>query len=994
LLAPTEINGFTQKHCWFKRLNLFRDYFAGNMPKFNNLWHQLTSPQAPDEDESIIEYITKAILVIFGGLSLVFSIPILIGWGFINFDPYTLLIIFFLDALLVSAYWISRHGYWRLASNVPPALFFLLGLSLSLNAGIVTTGLLFYFMAIVLAGFLVRDETQWLILILSVVTHLSVAAIRHRSTLDDIATIGIMISATFAAVFFLQRLFIRQFRRAIVRARSSEESMRSLFEGVPIGLYRTTPEADILDVNPALLDLLGYPDKETMLAANVEDIYVNLDDRKRFWEELRQNAEVHGFEMQLHRKDGAIIWVKDTVRAIKDANGKVLYAEGTLENISDLRKAEEHLIESEEKFRTLAEKNPNMIFINQGGHVVYANQACTETMGYSLEELYDPEFDFLTLLTPESRPVALENFRQHMGGQETEPSTYQLITKDGQILDAIHSTRLLNFGGKPAILGIITDITERVRAEKTMRHQLEELRILHAVANVGSEAVDEDRLIADVTRILGESFYPDHFGVLLLDEESASLRVHPSFRGIGKLDYNLKIPLGQGISGTVAVTGQPVCITDVTANPDFLHITPGISSELCVPMQVDGRIIGVVNAESRLANAFSPSDERFLVTASGQLATAIEKFRLLDTTRLRLERLLALRKIDQAITANLDLRPVLRILLDQVSSQLKVDASVIRLYSPATRELKVTAQLGLPSISARTANLPIGQGHAGLAALERRIVQVEDLKEFGQGFAVGELLGAEGFASYFAVPLVAKGQVKGVLELLQRSSFKPERDWLEFLDALATQAAIAIDNAELFEHLQKANFELTDAYDSTIEGWSRALDLRDKETEGHSQRVTDLTLRLARAMSVSEQELVHIRRGALLHDIGKMGIPDHILLKPGPLTDEEWEIMRQHPIYAFDLLSPVAHLKPAIDIPYSHHEKWDGTGYPLGLKGDQIPLTARIFALVDMWDALRSDRPYRPAWSDDEALKYIQSVAGSHLDPQVVQVFLTYFNSR
>ncbi len=184
------------------------------------------------------------------------------------------------------------------------------------------------------------------------------------------------------------------------------------------------------------------------------------------------------------------------------------------------------------------------------------------------------------------------------------------------------------------------------------------------------------------------------------------------------------------------------------------------------------------------------------------------------------------------------------------------------------------------------------------------------------------------------------------------------------------------------------NAELTGAYDATIEGWSRALDMRDKETEGHCRRVTDLTLALARAMDLPSTDLVQVRRGALLHDIGKMGIPDAILLKPGPLDDGEWEIMRRHPVYAYEMLSPIEFLRPALAIPYCHHEKWDGTGYPDRLRGEEIPLPARLFAVVDVWDALRSDRPYRPGWPPDRVRAHIAAGAGTHFDPQVVEAFL------
>ena len=190
------------------------------------------------------------------------------------------------------------------------------------------------------------------------------------------------------------------------------------------------------------------------------------------------------------------------------------------------------------------------------------------------------------------------------------------------------------------------------------------------------------------------------------------------------------------------------------------------------------------------------------------------------------------------------------------------------------------------------------------------------------------------------------------------------------------------------EEIRRAHEELTLACDTSLEGWSRALELRDRDTEVHSHRVTELTLHLARAMDIPEEQLVHIRRGALLHDIGKMGIPDVILRKPGPLTEEEWVIMRKHPEYAYEMLAPIAYLRPALDIPYYHHERWDGTGYPIGLKGKEIPMAARIFAAADVWDALCSDRPYSASWSIDAVREYIQSLAGTQLDPAVVEVFL------
>ena len=227
-----------------------------------------------------------------------------------------------------------------------------------------------------------------------------------------------------------------------------------------------------------------------------------------------------------------------------------------------------------------------------------------------------------------------------------------------------------------------------------------------------------------------------------------------------------------------------------------------------------------------------------------------------------------------------------------------------------------------------------------------------------------------------------------MLEIFHRRPLDPDPDWLSFMETLAGQAAIAIENATLFQELQRSNIELTRAYDATIDGWSRALELRDRETEGHTQRVTRGTLQLARRMKFSEMELVNVRRGAILHDIGKMAIPDNILLKSTALTDSEREIIQQHPRYAYDMLSPIPYLRQALDIPFHHHEKWDGTGYPDGLKGEQIPLSARLFSVVDVFDAVTSDRPYRQAWSREKALNYVRDQSGKHFDPKVVMEFM------
>lgn len=378
-------------------------------------------------------------------------------------------------------------------------------------------------------------------------------------------------------------------------------------------------------------------------------------------------------------------------------------------------------------------------------------------------------------------------------------------------------------------------------------------------------------------------------------------------------------------------------------------------------------------------------DEEFLFAAAKDV-TALEAAR--DRFEAQVQRIQALRDIDMAITASRDVRVTLNVVLDQVTAQLGVDAATVLLVNEPTHRLEYAAGRGFRTQALRHTRLEFGEGYAGRAARQGDLVWVDDLRKEPDALARSKDLGDEGFVTYAATALSAKGRVNGVLEIFHREPLDPPQDWFDFLDALAGQASIAIDNAELYQDLQRSHEELRAAYDETIEGWARALDLRDRETHGHTQRVARVTVRLAREMGVPEDELAHVRRGALLHDIGKMGIPDSILLKPGPLDGEEWTTMEKHPELAYRLLSPVEFLRPALDIPQYHHERWDGSGYPGGLEGDGIPLTARIFAVVDVWDALLSDRPYRDAWDEEAVYEHLREEAGSHFDPEVVEAFL------
>lgn len=415
----------------------------------------------------------------------------------------------------------------------------------------------------------------------------------------------------------------------------------------------------------------------------------------------------------------------------------------------------------------------------------------------------------------------------------------------------------------------------------------------------------------------------------------------------------------------------------------------GVKSIIIVPLAHSGCLTGCIGfASTKDEKSWFREDAALLKMVGSVFISAFERKRASKKVRSRLERLRALRTVDMAISGSLDLRVILHVFMDQLIGRLRVDAAALLLMKPGDDSLKYAAAKGLFTDFALGTEVRLGEGCAGRVALERTPVAVPDMSRAPGDLESMGIFTDEGFRAYFAMPLMSKGHVNGVLEVFHRTPLEPDEEWLDFLEALANQVAIAIDNANLFDDLQNSRDQLFMAYDTTIEGWSRALDYRDKETEGHSQRVTEMTVRIARAMGMGKEEVVHIRRGALLHDIGKLGVPDHILFKPGRLTEEEWEKMKRHPEIAYELLSPIEFLKPALDIPYCHHEKWDGTGYPRGLRGEEIPLSARIFALVDVWDALCLDRPYRSAWPRDKVLEYVIEMSGKHFDPEVVETFL------
>jgi len=532
---------------------------------------------------------------------------------------------------------------------------------------------------------------------------------------------------------------------------------------------------------------------------------------------------------------------------------------------------------------------------------------------------------------------------------------------------------------------------ERKQAEEEIQRENDTRTVLNTLLRLSLEDVPLDELLAqalDLTLSIPWLAF-ESSGAILLAEDDQVL-VLKNQRGLAEPIQRscARVPFGKCLCGRAAAEQKIMfadCL-DVRHETTYEGIRP--HGHYCVPILSAGKTLGAINVYLREGHHRDIQEEKFLLAIADTLAGSIEHKRAEEKIEQQLARLNSLNTIDTAILSTTDLRLALKAILEEAKSQLRADIAAIMLLDPHTLMLEFAANIGYRIPATARFRVRMGEGIAGKAALERRTIVVPDLAEAELSAPAKEMAAAEGTRSIYATPLIVKGQVVGVMTILFRTPFHADQDWLDFFETLARQIAIAIDSIRSFESLQRGNIDLMLAYDATIEGWSHAMDLRDKETEGHTLRVTELTERLARTMGMSEAEIIHVRRGALLHDMGKMGIPDAILLKPDKLTDEEWVIMRRHPQFAYDMLSPITYLRPALDIPYCHHEKWDGTGYPRGLKGEQIPLAARIFAVIDVYDALTSDRPYRKAWPREKVIEHIKAGAGSHFDPKVVEAFI------
>ncbi|MHB8136151.1 MAG: MASE3 domain-containing protein [Anaerolineaceae bacterium] len=795
-----------------------------------------------------------------------------------------------------------------------------------------------------------------------------------------------LIYRAFIAVSLVKpyNLLFRDLKQTETALRESKNRLDGIIRVAPVGIMLII-NGMIEEANEYLFGLLGYS-HEDLLNQKCRMIFPN----QVCDEHVILKSGNDSVETQLKHKDGHLVNV--ILRSVfldpeNSAAGEIF----SILDISERIQGEQALRESEHKFHLLADHSNDWDYwVNPEGKYLYQSPAFERITGYKIEEFNsNPDMFFELMNSGESEKVRLHFKNERDNQNPLDALEFSIKNRNGEMRTLSHEC-IPVFDDQGKFLGrrgSNRDITIRTQALEKLKQYAGQLETINMVTATLSTSLELEKVLDIILDQIGKVIQFDS-GTIFLNENNQLKAM--ADRGISPSNAGKSFLYTNQLFEEISHTNKPLILNDAIADPRFENWGHGnaINSWIGVPLIAREKLIGYLTLESLKEKAYNQEQIDLLMPFASQAAQAIENARQFRLSQSRMERIDALREIDQAITRSFDIQVTMNILLKHLLEKLNIDAAVVLVYDPDLQKLTFSDAQGFLTSALRHTNLELGRGYAGQVALHRRDIHIPSLEKENAVFDKSLEFKEEGFVSYYGLPLVAKNTLMGVLEIFHRSELILDEEIVEYLHVLAGQAAIAIDNSLLFENLQKSNLRLSQAYESTIEGWALAMELKDAETEGHSRRVVEMTLKLAKVLGYHGEMLMHIRRGALLHDIGKMKIPDAILQKPGPLDAEEWKIMRMHPEYAFEWLSKIEYLRPSLAIPHYHHEKWDGSGYPQGLTGIDIPLEARIFAVVDVWDALRADRPYRKAWPQEKVIAHIKEQSGIHFDPQVVDQFL------
>ncbi len=823
------------------------------------------------------------------------------------------------------------------------------------------------------------------------------------------------------------------------REKALEENGRQyrlLVETSPDAIILVSAQGEILFCNPQAARLYQADSPEEMKGLQISQ-FVSPAERKRLandLQELREKGRLDNVTLRLKRRNGSIYPAEATVAALTNGNDTSKRYIIIARDISER--------EHQAAFTT---------FINEVTSTALQSTdftAILQTIANKLEEYFHATICYITqwdeqrsLTIPTVASGHLKDLYPTLAARPQEGTLSRAVIQAGEpiAVEDVHNSPLVapdiavtipetSFLALPLVSGeqkigaALIGFKERRTFSKKDLEQgahlaqqislaLAKVRLLEEERRRRQEAEKLRQVTATLTSSLNPIVVLEHILDALADvlpydrstiflEEGSRLKV-VALRGNSnaKVTAGMLLPLeGDSLGHRIRRTRRPVVLADASKDPDYQgwNGTADTRGWMGIPLIAQDRIIGYLTIDSLTPHAYGPEQAYLAQAFANQAATAIENARLYTREQRALERSRFLYDIARRLISATNIPDLLQSVATELQKAFSAQACSLLLFDIHTMHIEISAHNSRNHRvrTPRASLLRLGLHGNVLEENRARLDTIENPRQ--ETPLLHYMYGIESRHTVMIAPLNVVHNIIGSIIVVNTPNASPYTNAeLDLLTTIANQAAIAIQNLRLVDDLQKSNRDLTLAYDATIEGWSKALELRDKETQGHTLRVTTLTLALAKAMGIGKQALVHIRRGALLHDIGKMGIPDAILLKKSTLTEEEWETMRRHPVYARDMLAHIAYLRPALTIPYYHHERWDGSGYPNGLQGEEIPLEARIFAVVDVWDALTSERPYREsAWSTEDTLHYLQSKAGTLFDPKVVDAFVNLIRTQ
>ncbi len=690
--------------------------------------------------------------------------------------------------------------------------------------------------------------------------------------------------------------------------------------------------------------------------------HLHVDDKQTFFHSIRDAVETGSqwfYEGRFIHDNGKTIWFRGF--ATPDPENKSTF-NGIVLDITENKALEEQIEYRQEQVSSFIE-NPSVAIMiaDETGKILQANSPYAKLFELEPQDMLGKDiWDFTyALVSPELRTPELidrikEIFHKIMGTGKVDTSrrdVFETVTPSGRRIFIQQNMFVFNTSQGKCLGAFLVDQTE---LEKTKKEREDSEKSYRALFEQGPFEISVSRMTGEI------------------------------------MDVNNQYCLAVGLPRD-EIIGKTAKQLDRLTDENEIELrklvekTGGTIDQYEMPMNCGGHPRIVLLS----AKVITVQNEPLVFTIITDI-TSRKKSEM--KVELQLQQMTGLREIDTSIISGEDIEDTLNKILDQGVYWLKAQTTCMNLGIASGDHKSQTFLRGKELINKRFLDEDTTEIRNFTRERNSVIVNEEDFSRLPK--KMKEFYETNQIRSHFRVPIVVGNWTRGIFDIFLSEPLQEDAsDWILYAETLAGQAALAITNHDLISGLQEKNDELLEAYEGTIFGLGHALEIRDKETFGHSERVLELSLKVAEVLHFTDEEISNFRRGVLLHDIGKIGIPDSILLKPGPLDEDEWKVMRLHPVYAYELLKGVSFLKNALDVPYSHHERWDGSGYPQGLTGEGIPVSARIFSVVDVWDALTNDRPYRKAWTSEEASQYLTDNAGVQFDPKIVEIFLSILSS-